>query len=118
MTGAGAPRATFGLGFRGGHSITHSIARGVTDPGIGCTDWLGLFLSLRTAKTEHIAVVVFDLECPKAFFRIGDGTVEFHAFLLVFFGQRVGIRCVDVSVPSRPGVALMVWLYPGWPPVQ
>ena len=45
MTGAGAPRATLGFGVRGGHSITHSIARGVTDPGIGCTDWLGLFSS-------------------------------------------------------------------------
>jgi hypothetical protein len=43
MTGAGAPRAAFGFGFRGRHWASHSIARGVTDPGIGCTDWLGLF---------------------------------------------------------------------------
>ena len=42
MTGAGAPRAGFGFGFRRGHSVFHSIARDVTDPGIGCTDWLVL----------------------------------------------------------------------------
>ena len=42
-TGAGAPRATFELGFRFWHFVFHFIARGVTDPGVGCTDWFGLY---------------------------------------------------------------------------
>jgi hypothetical protein len=46
MTGAGAPRAIYGFGFHGGHSVSHSIARGVTDPGIGCMT--RLFGSLST----------------------------------------------------------------------
>jgi hypothetical protein len=43
MTGAGAPRAGFDFGFHGRDSVAHSFARGVTDPGIGCTDWFGSF---------------------------------------------------------------------------
>jgi hypothetical protein len=54
MTGAGAPRATFGIRFHGGHSAFHSIARGVTDPGIGCTDWLGLSFFLKLGRSTGI----------------------------------------------------------------
>ena len=54
MTGAGAPRATFRFGFRSGHSSYHSIARGVTDPGISCTDWLGIFDVPSRSLVEHL----------------------------------------------------------------
>jgi hypothetical protein len=40
VEGAGAPRAYLRFGFHGFNSRFHSLARGVTDPGVGCTDWL------------------------------------------------------------------------------
>ena len=78
MTGAGAPRATFGFGFRSGHSSFHSIARGVTDPGIGCTDWLGLFSS---GLRSDAFIVGFDVAGGSLVFRRGSTAALFELFL-------------------------------------
>ena len=99
MTGAGAPRAGFGLRFRGGHSSFHAVARGVTDPGIGCTDWLGNLLS----KMEYCFEIAGNtIKLGISLFR----RVEYYIQYLVLFHFEiqtpVGRRSVeDKSLTSR-----------------
>src|SRR5688500_13754004 len=71
MPGTGAARAAFGFRFHFRLSGSRSVARGVTDPGIGCTDWLALLrgiVDICDANLPHSVIepvgenIVFDHE--------------------------------------------------------
>lgn len=68
-----------------------------------------LFLE-RAAETEHVAVVVLDLESAQAVVGVGEFAVHGDVSGDVFAIQRVGIGGVDVGIPARAGVAGMIGL--------